>query len=100
MPAIAFEGVTPILRVASVAASTGYYVRALGFKVDLQTPWFVSVTLDRCHIFLSEGDQCHPGAWVWTGVADAGALCAGTARQRGQNPASANQLPVGIRDAD
>jgi len=54
--AIAFEGVTPILRVASVAASTGYYARALGFKVDLQTPWFVSVTLDRCHIFLSEGD--------------------------------------------
>ena len=72
---IAFEGVTPVLRVRSVAASLDYYVRVLGFKVDWQHPNFASVSRGRCHIFLSEGDQGHPGGWVWIGVGDAEALC-------------------------
>jgi catechol 2,3-dioxygenase-like lactoylglutathione lyase family enzyme len=71
---IAFEGVTPILRVRSVAASLDYYARVLGFKVDWQHPYFASVSRGRCHIFLSEGDQGHPGGWVWIGVGDAEAL--------------------------
>ncbi len=72
---IAFEGVSPILRVGRLAASLDYYVGALGFKVDWQTPYFASVSRGRCHIFLSEGDQGHPGGWVWIGVEDAEALC-------------------------
>ena len=28
----------------------------------------------RCELFLAEGDQGHPGSWVWIGVPDAGAL--------------------------
>jgi catechol 2,3-dioxygenase-like lactoylglutathione lyase family enzyme len=72
--AIAFEGVTPILRVESVEASINYYSRLLGFQVDWQTPGFVSVSRGRCHIFLSEGDQGHVGGWVWVGVSDADAL--------------------------
>jgi len=76
MAEIEFEGVTPILRVESVEASTGYYTRVLGFKVNFQAPTFVSVSRGRCCLFLCEGDQGHPGGWVWIGVSDAEALCA------------------------
>ena len=71
---VAFEGVSPILRVNDVAESIGYYVRVLGFKIEWQTPYVASVSRGRCHIFLSEGDQGHPGGWVWIGVEDADAL--------------------------
>ena len=67
--AIEFEGVTPILRVGSLAASIEYYVKVLGFKVDWQDPGImVSVSRGRCHIMLCEGDQGHAGGWVWIGV--------------------------------
>jgi uncharacterized glyoxalase superfamily protein PhnB len=72
--AVAFEGVTPILRVRNLAASVEYYVQRLGFKIDWQAPIFASVSRDRCHIFLSEGDQGNPGGWVWIGLEDADAL--------------------------
>jgi len=71
---VAFEGVHPILRVKSVADSQRYYVDVLGFKVDWDAPYFASVSRGGCHIFLSQGDQGHPGAWVWIGVEDCGAL--------------------------
>jgi predicted enzyme related to lactoylglutathione lyase len=71
-----FEGVTPILRVRTLKASIEYYVKVLGFKVDWGDPekFFASVSRDRCHIFLSEGDQGNAGSWVWIGVEDAAAL--------------------------
>jgi catechol 2,3-dioxygenase-like lactoylglutathione lyase family enzyme len=72
--AVGFEGVNPILRVADVKASVDYYVRVLGFKLDWDGPYFASVSRGKCHIFLSEGDQGHPGGWVWIGVEDAAAL--------------------------
>jgi catechol 2,3-dioxygenase-like lactoylglutathione lyase family enzyme len=72
--AAAFEGVTPILRVRSVAASLEYYVQKLGFKIDWQAPFFASVSRGRCHIFLSEGDRGNLGGWAWIGVEDADAL--------------------------
>jgi catechol 2,3-dioxygenase-like lactoylglutathione lyase family enzyme len=72
---IRFEGVTPILRVAKLTASIDYYVRVLGFELRWKSPIFACVARDRCHLFLSEGDQGHPGTWVWIGVADAPALC-------------------------
>jgi len=77
MAEIGFEGVTPILRVRSLAVSLDYYVDALGFKVDWQYPVFASISRGRCHIFLSEGDQGNPGSWVWIGVGDAAALAEG-----------------------
>ena len=67
--AVEFEGVTPILRVGSLAASIEYYVRVLGFKVDWQNPGIMaSVSRGRCHIMLCEGDQGHAGGWVWIGI--------------------------------
>lgn len=65
---------TPILPVADLRASVGYFVDILGFQIDWETPGFLSVSRDRCCIFLCEGGQGHPGTWMWTGVADAGAL--------------------------
>ena len=71
---IAFGGVSPILRVGNVTDSIDYYVRALGFKIDFQTPGFVSVSRGRCGLFLCEGDQGHPGSWVWIDGKDVEAL--------------------------
>jgi catechol 2,3-dioxygenase-like lactoylglutathione lyase family enzyme len=69
-----FHPAAPILRVADLRASVDYYVNILGFKVDFETEWLVSVSRDRCCIFLALGDQGNPGAWVWIGVADAEAF--------------------------
>ena len=70
-----FEAVSPIFTVKDIRASLAYYIEVLGFKVD----WggdtaFASVSRGRCHIMLCEGDQGHPGGWVWVGVGDAGQL--------------------------
>ena len=73
---VGFEGVNPILRVQDLAASLDYYTRVLGFTIDWQTPYFASVSRGRCHIFLSYGDQGHPGSWLWIGVEDCAALLA------------------------
>ena len=69
-----FGPATPILRVATLRASVDYFVDILGFKTDWETPGFVSVSRDRCCIFLCGGGQGNPGSWIWTGVADAEAL--------------------------
>jgi catechol 2,3-dioxygenase-like lactoylglutathione lyase family enzyme len=64
-----FEGVQPIIRVGDLKASVDYYVKILGFKVDFQEA-IASVSRDRCALFLVQGDQGHPGTWVWIGVSD------------------------------
>ena len=70
-----FEGITPILRAQSLPASIDYYVGTLGFKVDWHVPGIMaSVSRDRCAIMICEGDQGHPGTWVWIGVEDVEAL--------------------------
>lgn len=71
---VAFEGVTPILRVRDIPSSIEYYIRVLGFGLDWQSPYFASVSRGKCHIFLSRGDQGHSGGWVWIGVEDTDAL--------------------------
>jgi catechol 2,3-dioxygenase-like lactoylglutathione lyase family enzyme len=73
--ATAFEGVTPILNVRDLSVSIDYYVRVLGFVLDWEAPGgFASASRGRCGIFLAEGDQGHPGSWVWIGVGDVDAL--------------------------
>ncbi|MGZ8379060.1 MAG: glyoxalase superfamily protein [Gemmatirosa sp.] len=72
---VAFHGAAPILAVRDLAASVDHYVRVLGFAVDWEMPGAIaSVTRDRCTLFLSAGDQGHPGTWAWIGVTDAEAL--------------------------
>jgi catechol 2,3-dioxygenase-like lactoylglutathione lyase family enzyme len=66
-----FEHANPILRVANLQRSLQYYVDVLGFK---NAEWggedFTCVSRDGADIYLSEGDQGHPGTWVWIGVSD------------------------------
>jgi uncharacterized glyoxalase superfamily protein PhnB len=75
---IELGNVTPILRVADIGASVDYYTRVLGFTLNWQDDdgnSFASVTRGRCNLFLSVGDQGHPGSWVWIATSDADALC-------------------------
>jgi catechol 2,3-dioxygenase-like lactoylglutathione lyase family enzyme len=69
-----FGGAAPVLRVADLDAALEYYTGVLGFRRNWGDGGFASVSRDRCTIFLCEGDQGHPGTWVWIGVADAVAL--------------------------
>ena len=71
-----FGGVTPVLRVRDVAASRDYYIQALGFKVNFETEDLISVSRGRCGLFLCQGDQGRPGAWVWIDGRDIDALYA------------------------
>jgi catechol 2,3-dioxygenase-like lactoylglutathione lyase family enzyme len=70
---IVFGGVQPILRISNLQASVHYYTRVLGFVVDFQEI-IASVSRGRCALFLVEGDQGHPGTWVWVGVSDVESL--------------------------
>ena len=70
-----FGGVTPIISVGDVSARLEYYTRILGFNNDWGSgDGFASVSRDRCHLFLSQGDQGHPGSWIFIGVEDVDAL--------------------------
>lgn len=59
-----------ILRVADVRASVAHHMNALGFTVDWDEGYFVSVTRGRCTLLLTDTDQTRAQTWVWIGVAD------------------------------
>jgi len=70
---IGVECIIPILRVNSGAASIRFYVDVLGFKVNWggePESTFASVSRDGRSIMLSQGEQGHPGTWLWIGVED------------------------------
>lgn len=67
-----FEHAHPILSVSDMARSIRYYVDVLGFtNEEWSGDEFACVTRDGASIYLSLGDQGHPGTWVWLGVEDA-----------------------------
>jgi uncharacterized glyoxalase superfamily protein PhnB len=71
------ERATPILRVSDIKASLEYYTQVLSFRLnwcDEDGNAFASVTRGKCNLFLTVGDEGHPGGWVWVGVSDADAL--------------------------
>lgn len=72
-PEIAVECIVPILRVASLSASLRFYVEVLGFRVDWgdqEGGGMASVSRSGHAVMLCEGDQGHPGTWIWLGVED------------------------------
>jgi catechol 2,3-dioxygenase-like lactoylglutathione lyase family enzyme len=76
---IGVECIIPILRVNSVTASIRFYVDVLGFTVNWggeAESTFASVSRDGRSIMLSQGEQGHPGTWLWIGVEDIEPLCA------------------------
>lgn len=74
-PRTHFERCDPILCVADMTAALRYYVEVLGFT---PAPWgdanFTCVSRDDASIYLCQGDQGHPGTWVWIGVGDVDVL--------------------------
>lgn len=74
-PSVHFENAAPILYVSDLPAAVRYYVDVLGFT---NAAWayadFTCVTRDNAGIYLCQGSQGQPGAWVWVGVSDAQAL--------------------------
>jgi catechol 2,3-dioxygenase-like lactoylglutathione lyase family enzyme len=66
-----FEHAHPILSVADMTRSLRYYIEVLGFaNADWGSDDFTCVTRDGASIYLSHGDQGHPGTWLWVGVSD------------------------------
>lgn len=68
------EGVTPILRVENPEASTRYYLDVLGFKLDWEAAWMMSVSRDKASVMLCQQHQGNPGTWLWFGCDDVDAL--------------------------
>lgn len=75
VPEVKFEGVVPILCVGNLKKSIEYYVTVLGFRIDWNYERVIaSVSRGGVGLFLSQGDQGHPGSWVWIGVDDVESL--------------------------
>ena len=70
------ETIVPILRADDLAATRRYYLEVLGFRLDWEAPYMISVSRDGCAIMLCDGHQGQRGAWLWIGVEDADALYA------------------------
>lgn len=66
------ECIIPILSVRNMHASLEFYRDVLGFRLDWMVPTgqVASVSRDGCSIMLCQGEQGHPGTWVWVGVED------------------------------
>ena len=71
---VTIGGVVPILRVADLDASIGYYTARLGFGEQWRSDGVASVRRDRTSIMLCQGDQGHAGTWLWIPVSDVDAL--------------------------
>ena len=69
-------GVTPILRVESLDSSVSYYLEQLGFSLQWRSGTVASVARNQTSLMLSEGDQGHPGTWVWIAATDVDTLYA------------------------
>ena len=65
---VEFGGVTPIFNVGDLKRAVRYYTEVLGFHVEWEYPVIVSVSRGQCDVFLCQGDQGHPGAWMYVGV--------------------------------
>lgn len=68
------ENITPILRVDDLNVSRQYYIDVLGFRLDWEAPYMISVSRDGHAIMLCEGHQGQKGTWLWIGVEDVDAL--------------------------
>ena len=71
------EYVTPILRVADVAASIGYYRERLGFETTFtwgDPPGFAGVQRDAVEVMFCREGQGNPGTWMSLWVDDVDAL--------------------------
>jgi catechol 2,3-dioxygenase-like lactoylglutathione lyase family enzyme len=71
---VEFGGATPILCIGNLDVSLAYFVDVLGFTPQWRDRGFACVRRGQASLMLCEGDQGHPGAWMYIGVSDADAL--------------------------
>jgi predicted enzyme related to lactoylglutathione lyase len=68
------ENITPILRADDLEATKRYYIDVLGFSLNWEVPYMISVARDGHALMICDGYQGQRGTWVWIGVEDAEAL--------------------------
>ena len=91
----------PIFNVHSLKASVEYYRDVLGFKVDWvygDPPDFGSVTRGHGTLFLAEGGQGTPGAWVMFFAKDVDALHREMSAKKARIRMAPRDMPWGIRE--
>jgi uncharacterized glyoxalase superfamily protein PhnB len=97
-PRPALGGVVPILRIASLDTSIGYYVEQLGFALQWRFEPAASVKRDGASVMLVEGAQGHPGTWLWISTDDADALYAEFGRRGARLRHPPTNYPWGSRE--
>jgi catechol 2,3-dioxygenase-like lactoylglutathione lyase family enzyme len=91
----------PILNVRSLEASQRYYRDALGFKVDWaygDPPDFGSVSRGHGVLFMCQGCQGTPGAWVMMFTPDVDALHDEVRRKGALIRMPPTNMPWGLRE--
>jgi catechol 2,3-dioxygenase-like lactoylglutathione lyase family enzyme len=91
----------PILSVRSLRASQAYYREALGFRVDWDhgdPPDFGSVSRGDSVIFLCQGCQGNPGAWMMIFARDVDRLHAELVRRKAIIKMPPTDMPWGMRE--
>ncbi len=96
-----FESAVPILNVKDVPASIAYYVEKLGFLKEWDwgtPPTFGCVHRDQVRIFLCQGSQGCPGAWMSIFVQDVDALYQDYRRRGAIIRQEPTNFPWGVRE--
>lgn len=96
-----FESAVPILNVANVPASIGYYVDTLGFEKEWDwgtPPDFACVLRDEVRIFLCQGGQGARGTWISIFVHDVDALYEDYRRSGAVIRQPPTSFPWGVRE--
>jgi len=96
-----FDYAIPILNVKNVPTSIAYYVEKLGFEKEWdwgEPATFGCVRHDGVQIFLCEGAQGSPGAWISIFVRDVDALHADYKRRGAIIKQKPTNFPWGIRE--
>lgn len=96
-----FESAVPILNVRNVPAAIAYYVDKLGFHKEWDwgtPPTFGCVFRDSVRIFLCEGAQGGPGAWISIFIHDVDALHEDYKRRGAIIRQAPTNFPWGLRE--
>ena len=91
----------PILNVHDLATSQEYYRNALGFQLDWEhgePPDFASVSRGDATIFMCEGCQGMPGAWMMVFARDVDSLYEEIRKRGARIRMPPKDMPWGIRE--
>lgn len=95
---VAFNSVTPILRVTDFDASAAWYSDVLGFSLDWRDGNFGCLSRGDVALMLSQGTQGCTATWLWIGVSDADALHAELVQKGARIRVPPTNYPWGSRE--